>query len=503
MAQDESERQTQLLLQEIEAHKRTDAELQAAKDQAESANQAKTRYVAGMTHELRSPLNSILGYTQILLKNPHTEGWMRETLSTMQHSGQHMHALIDGSLELARIEAGRLRLDMAPLPLPELIENIEAMLRPQAEAKGLHFVVETLGTMPGWIRADAKRLRQILINLLSNAVRFTERGEVRLRMDFRQHVSRIEVIDTGIGIEPQDLERIFVPFERGSAGRRASEAGTGLGLTITHLLAELMGGQLTLTSTPGQGSTFTVRLYLPSIAVDPAWTTPSRATLRPVIGYLAPRRTLLVVDDQPLQRQLLAGLLVPLGFDVREAASGRECIEIVRQTPPDLVLLDITMDDLDGWQTAALLRELRPASELPIVFVSANLFEHEASRLAAQQCQAFVGKPVIESELLQALEHALQLEWVRDNTPLAPSPEPAAGPANPNDTPATLPDELREDLTRLARSGQAAALRERLRRARGDLPGHAATLALLQASADRFDFETLAHHLREPEEGTL
>src|SRR3989344_4345883 len=268
MAQDESERQTQLLLQEIEAHKRTDAELQAAKDQAESANQAKTRYVAGMTHELRSPLNSILGYTQILLKNPHTEGWMRETLSTMQHSGQHMHALIDGSLELARIEAGRLRLDMAPLPLPELIENIEAMLRPQAEAKGLHFVVETLGTMPGWIRADAKRLRQILINLLSNAVRFTERGEVRLRMDFRQHVSRIEVIDTGIGIEPQDLERIFVPFERGSAGRRASEAGTGLGLTITHLLAELMGGQLTLTSTPGQGSTFTVRLYLPSIAVE-------------------------------------------------------------------------------------------------------------------------------------------------------------------------------------------------------------------------------------------
>ena len=173
------------------------------------------------------------------------------------------------------------------------------------------------------------------------------------------------------------------------------------------------------------------------------------------------------------------------------------------QSLPDLVLLDISMDDLDGWQTAALLRELRPASELPIVFVSANLFEHEASRLAAQQCQAFVGKPVIESELLQALEHALQLEWVRDNTPLAPSPEPAAGPSNPNDTPATLPDELREDLTRLARSGQAAALRERLRRARGDLPGHAATLALLQASADRFDFETLAHHLREPEEGTL
>ncbi|MDH4426392.1 MAG: ATP-binding protein [Acidovorax sp.] len=498
MAQDESERQTQLLLQEIEAHKRTDAELQAAKDQAESASQAKTRYVAGMTHELRSPLNSILGYTQILLKNPQTEGWLRETLSTMQHSGLHMHALIDGSLELARIEAGRLRLDLAPLPLPDLIENIEAMLRPQAQAKGLRFAVETLGTMPGWIRADAKRLRQILINLLSNAVRFTDRGEVRLRMDFRQHVSRIEVIDTGIGIEPQDMERIFVPFERGSAGRRTSEAGTGLGLTITHLLTELMGGQLTLTSTPGQGSTFTVRLYLPGIAADPNWTTPSRAALRSVIGYLAPRRTLLVVDDQPLQRQLLAGLLVPLGFEVREAASGRECLEIVRQTPPDLVLLDISMDDLDGWQTAALLRALRPASELPIVFVSANLFEHEAARLAAQQCQGFVGKPVIESELLLALEQALQLEWVRDNTPLAAATAAGDAPPDPHDTVTTLPDDLREDLTRLARSGQAAALRERLRRARAELPSHAASLALLQACADRFDFDALAAHLRGP-----
>ena len=171
-------------------------------------------------------------------------------------------------------------------------------------------------------------------------------------------------------------------------------------------------------------------------------------------------------------------------------------IEIVRQTPPDLVLLDITMDDLDGWQTATLLRELRPASELPIVFVSANLFEHEASRLAAQQCQAFVGKPVIESELLQALEQALQLEWVRDNTPLAHAPRSAAGPVDPHDTLATLPGDLRENLARLARSGQAAALREQLRRARAELPNHQATLALLQACADRFDFEALAEHLR-------
>ena len=511
MAQDESERQTQLLLQEIAAHKRTDAELQAAKDHAEQASQAKTRYVAGMTHELRSPLNSILGYTQILLKNPAVDGSVRETLCTMQQSGQHLRALIDDSLELASIEAGRLRLDLAPLPLPALIDNIEAMLRQQAQAKGLQFVVETLGTMPRWVRADAKRLRQILINLLSNAVRFTQQGEVRLRMDFRPHVSRIEIIDTGIGIEPQDLERIFVPFERGSAGRRVSETGTGLGLTITHLLTELMGGQLTLRSTPGEGSCFTVRLYLPEMAPDASWAPPgAAATLHSVIGYLPPRRTLLVVDDQPLQRQLLAGLLLPLGFEIREAASGRECLEIVGQSLPDLVLLDISMDDLDGWQTAALLRARWSAQQLPVVFVSANLFDNDAQRLADAQCQGFVAKPVTESELLQALQRVLQLEWVHDNRPPALTSTPSVdtpGVDTPSvatpgvSTPAApLEPQLREDLVRLARSGQASALRERLRQARQQAPQHGALLDALQACADRFDFDALARLLPQPDE---
>ncbi|QHI98538.1 response regulator [Xylophilus rhododendri] len=497
MAQDESERQTQLLLQEIDAHRRTDAALQSAKDLAESANQAKTRYVAGMTHELRSPLNSILGYSQILLKNPQVDGWLRETLATMQHSGQHMHALIDGSLELARIEAGRLRLDPVPVPLAELLDNVERMMRPQAEAKALRFSVLVEGPAPAWIRADAKRLRQILINLLANAVRFTDQGAVTLRLDFHHHVARIEVIDTGIGIAPQDQERIFLPFERGSAGRRASEAGTGLGLTITHLLTELMGGQLTLQSEPGQGSTFTVRLYLPGVAIDGPGQRPPSAVLRPVVGYLAPRRTLLVVDDQPLQRQLLAGLLVPLGFVVREAASGSECLEIVRHEPPDLVLLDITMDDLDGWQTAARLRQILPAERLPIVFVSANLFDAQSDQLARLQCQGFVGKPVIESELLSALERALALEWVREPMPQELAPQP---PAPSGALLSALPEELRENLARLARLGQAAELRESLRQAQARWPRHAQALRLLQDCADRFDFETLARLLREAED---
>jgi signal transduction histidine kinase/CheY-like chemotaxis protein/purine-cytosine permease-like protein len=498
MAQDESERQTQLLMQEIDAHKRTDAELQSARDRAEAASQAKTRYVAGMSHELRTPLTSILGYAQILLKNAEMSVWVRETIATMQRSGQHMHALIDGSLDLARIEAGRLKLEPVPLPLAQLLEDVERMVRPQAEAKGLRFVVQREGELPAWVRADAKRLRQILINLLSNAVRFTMEGEVRLRLDFRQQVARIDVIDTGIGIAEQDQKRIFLPFERGSAGRRVQDAGTGLGLTITHLLTDMMGGELLLKSRPGHGSMFSLRLYLPAIVSDPQHPLPIPSTLRAVTGYLGPRRTLLVVDDQPLHRQLLAGILMPLGFVVREAASGQECLEIVDQRAPDLLLLDITMDGLDGWQTAKAVRALQPASRLPIVFVSANLFDNRPEELRELDCQGFVAKPLVESELLDVLRGALGLEWVTEQAPVS-TPAQFQRP-RANGLP--LPQDLREELQRLARQGQAAALRQRLWQAQTTEPAHAATLVMLQACADRFDFQTLLEYLRDTAELT-
>ncbi|MBX3608988.1 MAG: response regulator [Hydrogenophaga sp.] len=496
MAQDESERQTQLLTREIEAHQRTDAELQSARDRAEAASQAKTRYVAGMTHELRTPLTSILGYAQILLKNSEISVWVRETIATMQRSGTHMHALIDGSLDLARIEAGRLRLDPVPLPLQSLLQDVERMVRPQAEAKGLRFTVEHKGELPAWVRADAKRLRQILINLLSNAVRFTDEGQVTLRLDFRQQVARIDVVDTGIGIAEQDQKRIFLPYERGSAGRRAADSGTGLGLTITHLLTDMMGGELLLKSAPGKGSTFSLRLYLPAIPTDPQHPMEMPSAMRTITGYLGERRTVLVVDDQALHRQLLASILVPLGFLVREAASGQECLEIIEQHPPDILLLDLTMDGLDGWQTAEAVRRLLPSSQLPIVFVSANLLDNRPPEFDNLDYQGFVAKPISESELLDAVRDALELEWVTEAALSAPATD--TGRLRRSGLP--LPAALREELQRLARQGQAAALRQRLWQAQGDEPAHAATLAMLLACAERFDFQTLTDYLRDTEE---
>jgi len=349
------------------------------------------------------------------------------------------------------------------------------MVTPQAQAKGLAFELKTLGRMPTWVQADAKRLRQILLNLLSNAIRFTDHGEVTLRVDARREVLRFEVVDTGIGIAPQDLDRIFLPFERGSAGRRNSTPGTGLGLTITHLLTELMGGELSVQSVQGQGSVFSARLYLREIAAPaaPHGAVPTRdeasrqLRLRPVTGYEGPRKVLLVVDDQPIQRQMLAGMLLPLGFSVREAASGRECLESVRDACPDAVLLDVTMDDLDGWRTS---REIRRAGHtaVPIIMVSANVFENRPENLAAAQCQAFVAKPVIESELLDTLARHLHLRWRHEPAdrlhPLieeadAPLPVPAASvvamPATPQAAHAWI-----QRLSQLARIGDLQGLQD-------------------------------------------
>jgi CheY-like chemotaxis protein len=360
------------------------------------------------------------------------------------------------------------------------------MVAPQAAAKGLKFELRTIGRVPTYVRADARRLRQILINLLGNAVRFTDSGSVTLVLDHSREVARFHVVDTGMGIAPQDLERIFMPFERGSAGRRYGDSGTGLGLTITHLLAQLMGGDLSVKSVPDQGSTFTVRLYLSETA-EPAH---ARLPLhRPVSGYIGARRSLLVVDDQPTQRHLLAGMLLPLGFRIREAASGRECLESVLESRPDAVLLDLSMDDMDGWETARRIRA-HGIADLPIIIVSANAFENLADKIAAAGCQGFVDKPVIESELLAVLQRQLELEWVAE---LA---VPSWAPAEPQlVSTVALPPEAAQGLLRLAMLGHAQGLQRGLDALAAENPALAAPVAGLRELVARYAWRELIESL--------
>jgi signal transduction histidine kinase/CheY-like chemotaxis protein/purine-cytosine permease-like protein len=479
MAQDESNRQNQLLTQEIEAHQRTDAALQEAKEAAETANQAKTRYVAGMTHELRTPLNSILGYSQILLRSDSLPESAQESVQTVHRSAEHMLALVDDLLDLARIEAGRLRLESTPLPLPEFLDDLVRMVKPQAEAKGLHFVYTHAGRMPSWVQTDAKYLRQILINLLSNAVRFTDTGAVTLHVDCRHDVLRFDIEDTGIGIAPQDVQRIFLPFERGAGGRHRDEPGTGLGLTITGLLASLMGGELALVKTSKRGSQFSVRLYLREVA-DPG--VQAKAPQQ-VSGYLGERRKLLVVDDQPVQRQMLAGMLAPMGFTLREAASGTECLDFLMVDRPDAILLDITMDDMDGWETAKRIHAAGHA--MPIIMVSANVFENQVERLHTAQCQAFVGKPVIESELMQTLQRHLGLDWLAAKVPQIAAHSEDLAPVRP----VRLPDDFHARALQLLQLGHVqglAALFDLLAR---EEPALEPTCARLSRLVTLFDLE--------------
>lgn len=449
LAQDESNRQNQLLMREIDAHRKTDLALQKAKDAAESANLAKTRYVTGISHELRTPLNSILGYAQILLRETDrpdgADDARKRALGTILRSGEHLLGLIDGLLDLARIEAGKLRLDPAPMPMRELLDDLAKMFEPQAVRKGLAFRVETSGRLPDYVRVDAKRLRQVLINLLANAVKFTEYGEVVLRVDYRMEVARFEIADTGPGIAAEDHARIFMPFERSVSGRIVAEPGTGLGLSITRMLTSLMGGELTLESEPGHGSTFRLRLYLPEYLSVPSQPRP----VRTVVGYEGVRRRALLVDDDATQRHMLAAMLTPLGFDIDEAASGAEALICVQRARPDVVLLDINMDGMDGWQTARRLREFGGAP-IPVLMVSANVFENRSELLRTAGCAGFVPKPVIESELLDQLRDALDLTWHVDE-PLGVElrkAEPAAtAPLS------ALDDEERAALLRLSRLG--------------------------------------------------
>ncbi|MBP0599414.1 response regulator [Herbaspirillum sp. LeCh32-8] len=407
VAQEESERQTNLLLQEIEAHKRTDAELQRAKEAAEAANLAKSRFVAGMSHELRTPLNSILGYAQILHVDATIPPARKDAIATIRRSGEHLLSLIDGLLDIAKIEAGKMRLASDELALPGLLEQITAMFAPQAEQKGLHFRFEQVGRLPGIVHADQKRVRQILINLLGNAVKFTDQGGVTLRVRYAREIAYFDIIDTGIGIADDDLERIFLPFERSNAANLRGDIGTGLGLAISRMLTHIMGGELSVQSEVGRGSSFHLKIYLPEVHVP-------RPTLKledQMSGYAGPSKRILVVDDQASQRRILREMLQPLGFEVQEADSGIACMEALSRALPDLVLLDIAMPLMDGWSVARAIRA-RGLLRLPVVFVSADAFEAAHERLDPPLYNDFIVKPVSYNELLAKIRMQLQIDWL-------------------------------------------------------------------------------------------
>jgi signal transduction histidine kinase/CheY-like chemotaxis protein/purine-cytosine permease-like protein len=430
VAQEESNRQTHLLMQEIESHRRTDEQLQHAKQVAELANQAKSRYITAISHELRTPLNSILGYAQILDGDEAIPPHRRQAVNIIRRSGDHLLSVIEGTLDIARIEGGKLTLEVKALDFRDFLQQIVRMFELQAANKGLEFHFEPQGEVPAVVRADEKRLRQILINILGNAVKFTQRGGVTLRLRYARELATFEIEDSGPGISEAELERIFEPFARGDA--TASAAGAGLGLTISRMFADVMGGHLSVDSTPGRGSRFTVRLFLPQVHSAQAAKELPRANR---VGYLGPRRRILVVDNERVDREFLISVLEPLGFTLEQAASGHECLARLVDCQPDLIFMDLAMPGIDGWETIRRIQRDRLA-EAQIAIISANAYDKGLDNDVGLAPADFILKPVKVSALLDWIGARLGLEWVEAGAAAAlpAGPVPAADLAWPGAT---------------------------------------------------------------------
>ncbi|PKO45259.1 MAG: hybrid sensor histidine kinase/response regulator [Betaproteobacteria bacterium HGW-Betaproteobacteria-4] len=485
VAQEESNRQTQLLMQEIESHQRTDEALQKARVVAEHANQAKSRYITAISHELRTPLNSILGYAQILAADEDVPPNRAQAVSVIRKSGDHLLSVIEGTLDIARIEGGKLTLDVRAMDFPELMQQIVGMFELQARNKGLSFEYRPVGEVPAVVRADEKRLRQILINVLGNAVKFTVRGGVTFGVECRRDMAIFEIRDTGPGIPAADMERIFEPFTRGSS---VQAGGSGVGLTIARMLTDLMGGEMQVSSPPGEGTLFRIRLFLPSVhSAQAAKELPKLNR----IGYVGVRRRILVVDNEKVDRDLLQNVLEPLGFVVEQAASGYECLAAVPRFAPHLIFMDLGMPGIDGWETIRRLRQ-QGHNEAAIAILSANAYDKGLDNDVGVTPEDFIVKPLKVDELLAWLGRKLDLEWVTADAPAA-----VAQPTPAEPLPLMPPDETEmAALDELITLGYLRGILNKLAEIERQDASHAEFVRVLRDLARQFQFDAMKEILR-------
>jgi len=455
------------------------------------ASQAKSVFLANMSHEIRTPMNAILGFSQILLKDPALAVNQRQHLEVIARSGEHLLELIDDILEMSKIEAGRTPLAPSSFNLRGLVTDLTSMFRLRAESKGLRFAVTVADGVPAVLLADEKKIRQILINLLGNAIKFTNRGSVRCGVAVRREPDGalwlvVDVEDTGPGVPVLDIERIFHSFEQTETGSGAG--GTGLGLSISRQFARLMGGDITIESELGRGSRF--RLDVPVAVGTSGGITPPELRRR-VVGIrsgLGPFNVL-VVDDEPANRLLLVEMLKAVGFGTREATSGEEAITLATEWAPDAILMDVRMPGMDGLEAIRRLRAREPQRRIPIIAVSASTFEDDRGQALAAGASDFLGKPFRESDLLEKLRAGLGIEYVY----LAGTPREAAEPGVPDEAPAgsgrlLLPAKTVEQLRRAAAGADYGRIIEILDEMASAAP-EAATA--LREIVERFDYPGL------------
>lgn len=464
------------------------AELRLAMNAAEAASNAKSRFLANMSHELRTPLNAILGYAQLFQRDRALPEDRKEQAGIIRTSGEHLLMLINDILDIAKIEAGKIDIQAEDVRLRPLIKNLADMMTPRARSKELAFGVDVSESLPEGIVTDEKRLRQLLLNLLSNAVKFTEKGSVHLSVWQEGGMLVFCVTDTGIGIAPEHLDAVFDPFHQVTsppAGEQtftgpSQNEGTGLGLAISRSIAREMGGDVLARSTPGQGSVF--RLELPCIPAESEIEHPP-APASPLTPIGASCR-LLVADDRPENRTILRDMLTPMGFEVMEAANGREAVALARAWMPDLILMDLVMPEMSGIEAVQQLKNDPVLAGIPVVAVSASVYDQTQTESFCAGCVGFLPKPVNLDALIAILRQRLDLGWDKSE---------AGAPVQPSvDTVAPFP--LPESFYPLREAARIGDVQEVLREAgklKDRFPEHAAFISRIQEIASGFEILAL------------